>query len=195
MICCRTTGRSRRSGADLRRHRASNRLDRAGAEPRQREPGRKNDIVGQAYFLRALHYHNLVKLWGGVPLRLTTPASPAEASPDCARTVDEVYTQILADLAQARTLRRRRRVSYDRSHSAPCMRCGVACCCIAGIGPASSPTPIAPPLWATRSSPTSSTLFTADDDERRRSASGLHAGGSARPGLVVPVQGSLRRAV
>jgi starch-binding outer membrane protein, SusD/RagB family len=64
----------------------------------------KNDILGQAYFLRALHYHNLVKHWGGVPLRLTTPASPAEASQIARATVDEVYTQILADLAQARTL-------------------------------------------------------------------------------------------
>ena len=64
----------------------------------------KDDIVGQAYFLRALHYHNLVKLWGDVPLRLTTPASPAEASQITRSTAAAVYTQILADLAQARTL-------------------------------------------------------------------------------------------
>ena len=64
----------------------------------------KNDILGQAHFLRALHYHNLVKLWGGVPLRLTTPASPAEAAQIARATVDEVYTQIFADLAQARTM-------------------------------------------------------------------------------------------
>src|SRR5688572_8585413 len=37
----------------------------------------RDDLLGQAYFLRALSYHNLVKLWGGVPLRLTTPASVA----------------------------------------------------------------------------------------------------------------------
>ena len=64
----------------------------------------KDDILSQAYFLRALHYHNLVKLWGGVPLRLTTPASPADASTIARATVDEVYTQILADLTQARAL-------------------------------------------------------------------------------------------
>jgi hypothetical protein len=63
----------------------------------------KDDIVGQAYFLRALHYHNLVKLWGGVPLRLTTPATPEEAGQIARSTADQVYTQILADLAQART--------------------------------------------------------------------------------------------
>ena len=66
--------------------------------------GEKDDILGQAHFLRALHYHNLVKHWGGVPLRLTTPASPAEAGQIARATVDEVYTQILADLALARTL-------------------------------------------------------------------------------------------
>jgi starch-binding outer membrane protein, SusD/RagB family len=63
----------------------------------------KDDIVGQAYFLRALNYHNLVKLWGGVPLRLTAPATAAEAGTIARATADEVYTQILADLAQART--------------------------------------------------------------------------------------------
>lgn len=64
----------------------------------------KDDILGQAHFLRALHYHNLVKLWGGVPLRLTTPASPTEAAQVARASVDEVYTQILADLAQASAL-------------------------------------------------------------------------------------------
>jgi hypothetical protein len=64
----------------------------------------KDDIVGQAHFLRALHYHNLVKLWGDVPLRLTTPASPEEAAQITRSTVDQVYTQILADLAEARAL-------------------------------------------------------------------------------------------
>src|SRR5918999_468290 len=30
----------------------------------------KDQIVGEALFLRALHYHNLVKTYGGVPIRL-----------------------------------------------------------------------------------------------------------------------------
>ena len=29
----------------------------------------KNEILGEAHFLRALHYHNLVKLYGDVPIR------------------------------------------------------------------------------------------------------------------------------
>jgi hypothetical protein len=64
----------------------------------------KNDILSQAHFLRALHYHNLVKLWGGVPLRLTHPPTAPEAAQIARSTVDQVYTQILADLAQARTM-------------------------------------------------------------------------------------------
>jgi hypothetical protein len=64
----------------------------------------KDDIVGQALFLRALHYHNLVKLFGGVPLRLTTPASPEEAGLIARSAEAEVYAQILEDLAAARTM-------------------------------------------------------------------------------------------
>jgi hypothetical protein len=62
------------------------------------------DIEGQAYFIRALEYHNLVKLWGGVPLRLEPVTSAAEAGSITRATVPEVYTQILADLAKAETM-------------------------------------------------------------------------------------------
>ncbi len=61
----------------------------------------KADIEGQAYFLRALQYHNLVKLYGGVPLRLEPVTTAAEAGAITRATVPEVYTQILADLAKA----------------------------------------------------------------------------------------------
>ncbi|MGQ0712302.1 MAG: RagB/SusD family nutrient uptake outer membrane protein [Gemmatimonadaceae bacterium] len=64
----------------------------------------KDNILGQARFLRALHYHNLVKLWGDVPLRLTTPASPEEAGLIARSSEAEVYSQILSDLAQSRTM-------------------------------------------------------------------------------------------
>ena len=63
----------------------------------------KDDIIGQAEFLRALTYHNLVKLWGDVPMPLTPPASIAEASQQTRTPVAQVYTQILADLADAET--------------------------------------------------------------------------------------------
>lgn len=72
------------------------------------EAGEKDEILGEAYFLRALDYHNLVRLWGGgalgVPLRLTPVASAAEANQVERSTVAETYTQILADLSQAEQL-------------------------------------------------------------------------------------------
>lgn len=61
----------------------------------------RSDLLGQAHFLRALSYHNLVKLWGGVPLRLTTPASVAEAAQISRATEAETYAQILDDLDEA----------------------------------------------------------------------------------------------
>jgi len=70
--------------------------------------GRKNEILGEAYFLRALTYHNLIKLWGqngtlGVPVRLEPVGSDGVGDVTRASRA-EVYTQILADLAQAAQL-------------------------------------------------------------------------------------------
>ncbi|HJP86664.1 MAG TPA: RagB/SusD family nutrient uptake outer membrane protein [Gemmatimonadaceae bacterium] len=69
----------------------------------------KNEMLGEAYFLRALTYHNLVKLFGnpttlGVALRLEPVADAAEANQAARSTGAETYTQILADLAQAKQL-------------------------------------------------------------------------------------------
>lgn len=71
----------------------------------------RNQMLGEAYFARALTYHNLVKLWGeqtpsgmGVPLRLTPPATVGEASQIARATTGEVYQQILDDLAEAEQL-------------------------------------------------------------------------------------------
>lgn len=64
----------------------------------------KDQMVGEALFVRALSYHNLVKLFGGVPIR-TVPATDLGQAAEIARaTVAAVYTQILADLAQAEPL-------------------------------------------------------------------------------------------
>lgn len=61
----------------------------------------KNDILGQAYFLRALHYHNLVKLWGAVPMPLAPVASSDVAAKFTRTPVPQVYAQILSDLDKA----------------------------------------------------------------------------------------------
>jgi starch-binding outer membrane protein, SusD/RagB family len=63
---------------------------------------RKTQIIGEAYFLRAFHYYTLVNKWGGVPLVLNFTSSAAPEDTQLPRaTVDEVFEQILRDLAIA----------------------------------------------------------------------------------------------
>lgn len=62
---------------------------------------RKQQILGEASFLRAYHYYNLVKLWGGVPLVLTTGSSDPAVINTPRSTETEVYNQIVADLEVA----------------------------------------------------------------------------------------------
>ena len=64
----------------------------------------KNEILGEAYFLRALAFHNVVKLWGETPLRLEPVTSAAQAGEITRSAVPATYTQILADLGQAKQL-------------------------------------------------------------------------------------------
>jgi starch-binding outer membrane protein, SusD/RagB family len=64
----------------------------------------KNQVVGEAHFIRALSYHSLVKYWTGVPIRTEPVASITEASNVTRASVAEVYTQILSDLQQAEAL-------------------------------------------------------------------------------------------
>ncbi|WP_281613247.1 RagB/SusD family nutrient uptake outer membrane protein [Flammeovirga sp. SubArs3] len=60
---------------------------------------RKDQIKGEALFLRAYHYFTLVKLHGGVPLILTPTKSTDPNDVRVPRnTVDEVYAQIITDL-------------------------------------------------------------------------------------------------
>lgn len=63
---------------------------------------RRTQIIGEAYFLRAYHYYNLVKTWGGVPLIIepVTSTEPGETQKP-RNTEAEVYTQIIADLELA----------------------------------------------------------------------------------------------
>ncbi|MBI2072087.1 MAG: RagB/SusD family nutrient uptake outer membrane protein [Gemmatimonadetes bacterium] len=75
------------------------------------DPGERDQMVGEAHFIRALTYHNLVKLWGekatsglGVPLRLE-PAVDIPSASDIERaTTSEVYAQVLSDLTEAERL-------------------------------------------------------------------------------------------
>lgn len=64
----------------------------------------RGQILGEAYFLRALHLHNLVKLWGDVPMPLVPAASVSEASQIARTPRADVYAQIVGDLQQAAQL-------------------------------------------------------------------------------------------
>ena len=61
----------------------------------------KNQILGEAHFLRALHFHNLVKFFGAVPMPLEPILSAGEAAKATRTPVAQVYDQILKDLDQA----------------------------------------------------------------------------------------------
>ncbi len=68
------------------------------------DPADSNDILGQAYGIRALLYFNLVRAWGDVPLVLVPPANLDEAALVSRDPVSAVYAQIEADFAQAASM-------------------------------------------------------------------------------------------
>ncbi|WP_235048391.1 RagB/SusD family nutrient uptake outer membrane protein [Arcticibacter svalbardensis] len=63
----------------------------------------KNQLIGEALFLRAYHYFNLTRLFGGVFL-ITEPVDPAFAKEVKRSTVDECYALVTADLSMAKDL-------------------------------------------------------------------------------------------
>ncbi|SMO66520.1 SusD family protein [Saccharicrinis carchari] len=66
---------------------------------------RRDQIKGEAYFLRAYHYYNLVNLWGGVPLILAPTTSTEASAVNVPRSsATEVFEQILIDLDMAISL-------------------------------------------------------------------------------------------
>jgi hypothetical protein len=78
-----------------------------------------NDLLGEAYFLRAFSYFNLVRLWGEVPLRLE-PTNMDNIHMAKSSTV-EIYSQILSDVAMAKRLMYhvdKQRLGYPASEAA-----------------------------------------------------------------------------
>ncbi len=64
----------------------------------------QNTILGEAYFLRAYHYFNLLRYWGGVPL-VTEPTVDIDNTSYPARaTLADTYAQVFSDLNKAITL-------------------------------------------------------------------------------------------
>jgi hypothetical protein len=66
---------------------------------------RRDQILGEARFLRALFYFNLVRLYGGVSLHLEPVEGSSQSEVAVARaTPEQVYAQIVEDLKQAEGL-------------------------------------------------------------------------------------------
>ena len=63
----------------------------------------KTQAIGEVKFLRAFHYFNLVRQFGGVPLRLDVTKAPTDAPSQGRATVDAIYAQIISDLNDAAT--------------------------------------------------------------------------------------------
>lgn len=66
---------------------------------------RRQQIIGEAYFLRAYHYFSLVKYFGGVPLSMhaTESAQPEDVNLYRA-TLEDTYALIMSDLVKADSL-------------------------------------------------------------------------------------------
>jgi hypothetical protein len=65
---------------------------------------RRRQITAEARFIRALCYFNLVRAYGGVPLRLTPVENGTPTDVNLARsTSEQVYAQVVADLTVAAT--------------------------------------------------------------------------------------------
>lgn len=61
----------------------------------------KNEIIGQAKFLRAYYYFQLVKNFGGVPLQMNEVVDATTAFPGPRASVDDVYAAIIVDVTDA----------------------------------------------------------------------------------------------
>ena len=64
----------------------------------------KNQIVGEAYFIRALSYFDLARTWGGVPLITKPTAAPTENKGVSRSSQAETYALVLKDLETAEPL-------------------------------------------------------------------------------------------
>jgi len=67
------------------------------------DEGVKNSLLGEAHFLRGLLYFELVRFFGEVPLQLEPQRAFTSDAYLARSSVDEVYTQIFADLNIAET--------------------------------------------------------------------------------------------
>jgi hypothetical protein len=64
----------------------------------------RNQLVGEAYFLRALSYFDLGRTWGGVQLVLVPTSSSSNLENLKRSSLEDTYRQVLADLIKAEEL-------------------------------------------------------------------------------------------
>jgi len=76
-------------------------IEKAGAEVIAND--KKNILLGEVYFLRGYHYFNLVRLFGEVPLKLTSTKNLSDVVSELS-SIDAVYSQIEKDLLKADSL-------------------------------------------------------------------------------------------
>jgi len=81
-------------------NRANEILDKLGALTNL-DPATRDELQGEAYFVRALMLHDLVKYFGDVPIRLHPTTDPNAGATITRAPVSAVYDQILADLDSA----------------------------------------------------------------------------------------------
>jgi starch-binding outer membrane protein, SusD/RagB family len=64
----------------------------------------KNQLTGEAYFIRALSYFDLARAWGGVPITLTPTQTATDKNGLQRSTLAQTYAQVLSDLNAADSL-------------------------------------------------------------------------------------------
>jgi hypothetical protein len=64
----------------------------------------KNQLTGEAYFVRALAYFDLARTWGGVQLTLSPTVSSTGKNGIRRSSLEQTYAQVLSDLNAADTL-------------------------------------------------------------------------------------------
>ncbi|MXV50566.1 RagB/SusD family nutrient uptake outer membrane protein [Pedobacter sp. HMF7647] len=75
----------------------------------------RNQITGEGYFLRALHYFNLVRMFGEVPIRQDVIADATQI-PVAKSSIKDVYDLIISDLKNAENLITVPRISEGRAN-------------------------------------------------------------------------------
>src|ERR1700754_1627863 len=61
----------------------------------------RNQLIGEAYFIRALAYFDLARSWGGVQIVLTPTLTPSDKNGIKRSSVADTYAQVLKDLEAA----------------------------------------------------------------------------------------------